>query len=324
MGSVGRRRLIAASVAAVAAPAIAQVDSWPARPIRVIVPYPAGGTSDLLIRLVAGPLGARFGQQFIVDNRGGAGGVTGTRAIAAARPDGYTLGVSGIPTHVIAPIMNREADFDPLRDFAHIAFLGGPPNVWVVHPSLGVTDFPGLLALARAEREPLRYVSSGIGTIGNLAAEYLARKERFALEHVAYRGGNPAMADLGAGHVMVGSMAWITARAFVGNGTVRALAQSGEERMAELPAVPTLRELGHPELVTTTWFSLSAPAGTPPEIVSALNRAVIEAQALPEVRRQIEAESVQVRPMTPAELTAFMHDEIAKWGPIARMAGTQG
>jgi len=180
---------------------------WPGKPVRVVVPFAAGGAADTIGRLHADALTAAFGKQFYVENRVGGGGLVGTEAVARAEPDGLTLMVSGIPTHVLGPAMNKNVGFDPMRDFTHIAYFGGTPNVLVAHPSLGVTTYGDFLALAR-NADGIEYVSAGFGTMGNWIAEFLAAKEKIKLVHVAYKGGAQAVLDLVAGHVKVGMLTW--------------------------------------------------------------------------------------------------------------------
>jgi tripartite-type tricarboxylate transporter receptor subunit TctC len=296
-------------------PALAE---WPDKPVRVIVAYAAGGANDLLGRVFADQLGKAFGQQFFVENRTGGSGLIGTEAVARAAPDGYTLQISGMPSHVLAPAMNKNASFDPIKDFTHIAYLGGPPNVFVVHPSLGVASFKELLALMRGPPGGVQYVSPAIGAVGNMVAEYVADKEKVKLVHVAYRGGGAAIQDLVAGHVKVGSMTLSTTRPHILAGKLKPVAISSEKRVTEFADVPTLVELGYPDLVVTTWYSLAGPAGLPREIVQKLNAAVNKAMELPEVKKHLETEMVQTRAMTPEQMTAFMQREVAQWAPTAR------
>jgi tripartite-type tricarboxylate transporter receptor subunit TctC len=286
--------------------------------VRIIVAYAAGGANDLLGRVFAEQLSKTFGQQFIVENRTGGSGLIGTEAVARAAPDGYTLQISGIPSHVLAPAMNKNANFDPIRDFTHIAYLGGPPNVFVVHPSLGLNNFKELLTLMKDQSGGVQYVSPSIGSVGNLVAEYVADKEKIKLVHVVYRGGGAAIQDLVAGHVKVGSMTLSTTKTHVAAGKLKAVAVSSAKRLPEFPDLPTLVELGYPDLVVTTWYSLAGPAGLSRDIVDKLNAAVNKAMELPEVRKHLETGMVQTKAMTPAEATRFMQSEVDKWAPVAR------
>jgi tripartite-type tricarboxylate transporter receptor subunit TctC len=309
-------RMLAALVAVAfltAAPAPAQ--DWPAKPVRIVVPYGAGGAADTLGRVFADVLSTALGKQFVVENRPGGGSVVGSEAVARSAPDGYTLMLSGMSTHVLAPAMNKSAGFDPVRDFTHIAYFGGAPNAFVVHPSFGVTTFKEFMARVRGEAD-IPYVSPGVGSVGNLVAEYLAAKENIRLTHVPYRGGAAALTDLVAGHVKVGMMSFSTAREHVRAGKLVPLAMSSAERPKDFPDLPTLNELGYPDLVATTWWALSGPAGLPPEIVTRLNAEINKSLELPQVRKQLEQEEVASKAMTPAEVTAFMQSEVAKWVPV--------
>lgn len=291
---------------------------WPTKPVRVIVPYAAGGANDLLGRVFAERLSKAFGQQFFVENRTGGGGLIGTEAVARAEPDGYTLIISGMPSFVLAPAMNKNAGFDPVRDFTHIAYLGGPPNVFVAHEATGVTTFKQLLDMVRAAKDGVEYVSPSIGSVGNMAAEYLAAKEKLKLVHVTYRGGGAAILDLVAGHVKIGSMTLSTTRAHIQSGKLKPLAVSSEKRVPEFPDLPTLTELGYPDLVVTTWYGLSGPAKLPRDVVERLNREVNAAIETAEVRKHLEQEMVQTKAMSADQFTAFMQGEVGKWLPAVR------
>jgi tripartite-type tricarboxylate transporter receptor subunit TctC len=314
------RRLLAFAAtiggAAMFLAAAATAQDWPNRPVHVIVPYAAGGANDLLGRIFGEQLTLAFGQPFIVENRTGGGGLIGTEAAARAAPDGYTLIVSGMPSHVLAPAMNKNAGFDPVRDFTHIAYLGGPPNVFAVHNSSPAKTFRELLELMRKEPGGVEYVSPSIGSVGNMVAEYVAAKEHVRLTHVAYRGGGSAILDLVAGHVKMGQ--------HIKAGTLRPLAISSAQRVAELPDVPTLVELGYPELVVRTWYGLSGPAGLPPAIADKINAVVNKAMDLPKVKQQLAAEAVETKPMTPTEFTQFMKDQVNQWVPAVTAMGLGG
>jgi tripartite-type tricarboxylate transporter receptor subunit TctC len=291
---------------------------WPTRPVRVIVPFAAGGAADTLGRLYADALSAAFGKQFVVENRTGGGGLIAAEAVARAAPDGYTLIVSGIPIQVLGPAMNRNTGYDPMRDFTHIAYFGGTPNVLVVHPTLGVQTYRDFVALARAESDGVDYVSAGVGTMGNWVAEYLAAAARIKLTHVAYKGGAAALLDLLAGHVKVGMLSWSSVAEHIRAGALSPLAVTSAERVPYLADLPTLRELGYPDFVATTWFSLSGPAGLPPDIVDKINREVVKAMDRPQVRKQIEQDAIETRAMTAAEVTQFSQSEIDRWTPLIK------
>ena len=296
----------------------ANAADWPTKPVHVIVAYAAGGANDLLGRVFAEQLTQALGQPFLVENRTGGGGLVGTEYVARSQPDGYTLIVSGMPSHVLAPAMNKNAGFDPVRDFTHIAYLGGPPNVFAVHNSSPAKSFHDLLDLMRKQPGGVEYVSPSVGSVGNMVAEYVAAKEHVKLTHVAYRGGGSAIFDLVAGHVKMGSMTLSTMSQHIKAGTLRALAISSATRVPELRDVPTLVELGYPELVVRTWYGLSGPAGLPPEIVTRLNEVVNKAMELPKVQQQLAGEAVETKAMTPAEFTRFMQDQVGQWVPAVK------
>ena len=295
----------------------AQAQDWPNKPVRIVSPFAPGGGSDTLARIVTDYISERMGAQFIVENRGGAGGVIGSAAVAKSPPDGYTFVVSSIATHVIAPSAT-DAGYDPMRDFTHVAFAGGPPTVVVVHPSLGVKSFNELLALLKKQGAAFDYVSPGPGTLGNLMAEYWAEKEGIKLTHVAYRGAGQAMNDLVGGHVKLGSITWTAARGQMQAGAVTPLAVSSSHRMPEFSDVPTFKELGYPELAVTTWFAFAAPAGTPDAVVQKMNAEIGKALDAAPVRKRLSDEGFEVEKMSSSALTAFVRDQIAKWGPLVK------
>jgi tripartite-type tricarboxylate transporter receptor subunit TctC len=305
----------------VAEPRPGRAQEWPAHPIKLIVPFSAGGTADTLGRVFAEALSKSLGQQVYVENRGGAGGMSASAQVARAEPDGYTLVVSGVASHVIAPVASARPEYDPVRDFTHIAYFGGPPIVLVAHPSLGVHTFDELVKLLRNSAEPLAYGSPGVGTQGHLVAAYLAKKLDLKLTHVPYKGANPAMFDLLGGHIKLTSTTWTTALSHIESGAVIPLAVSARKRLARFPSVPTFVELGLPDLVATTWFSLSGPPGLPPAIVARLNREVVKAMDLPEVRARFDQDGIEAEKMDAAAFTQFVQAEIARWTPIARSAG---
>jgi tripartite-type tricarboxylate transporter receptor subunit TctC len=307
---------LATAVAAVTEAATAA--EWPAKPVRVIVPFAAGGAADVICRLFSDSLSAAFSQQFIVENRTGAGGLIGAQATARAEPDGYTLMGAGMSSHVLAPAASKSPGFDSILDFTHIAFLGGAPSVILMHPSLGVTTFKDLLAYARTKVGGIEYVSAGTGTVGNVLTEYIAMREKIKLVHVPYRSGNGAVLDLLAGRVMVGTLNWSTAREHVATGKLVPLGVSSAKRPPGAPGLATLSELGYPDMVTTTWHMLAGPAGMPKDIVGVLNREVARIVDRPELRNVFESDAIEARAMTPAELRDFVATEIAKWTPVVK------
>jgi tripartite-type tricarboxylate transporter receptor subunit TctC len=307
------RRLVAVLLALCALHA----QAWPDRPVRIIVPFAPGGSADMLGRLVAQHLKGNF----IVENRPGAGGVLGSEIVAKAQPDGYTLVVSGIASHVIAPALPQGAPYDPVKDFTHIALFGGPPAVLAVHPSLEVKDLRELVILARSRS--LSYGSPGNGTQGQLVAELFKRRAGIELQHIPYKGASGAVTDLIAGHIPVVSTTLTTAAGQIRAGRARGLAISAPLRLAEFPDIPTYAELGYPDLVATVWFSLSGPAGMPAEIVERLNAEVNRALDLAEVRERLKPEGIVPQRLTAKEFSAFVADEVRRWAPVVRASGAK-
>jgi tripartite-type tricarboxylate transporter receptor subunit TctC len=311
---------IALFISVAALPSVGAAQEWPARPVRIVAPFAAGGTADTLGRIAAEHLSEAFRQQFIVENRGGAGGATGSLAVARMEPDGYSFVVSGIATHAIAPAINASIGYDPLKDFTHVAYFGGPPIVFIVPANLGVKSLPQLVAYGKARSEKLTYASPGTGTSGHLVAEYFAGRAGIGIEHVPYRGAAPGVMDVVAGHLKFGSMTWTTASGQITAGTVLPLAVTSDRRLPDFPNIPTFKESGY-DLVSTTWFSLSAPAGLPKAIADKVNREVVKAFARPEVQARLRTEQILFEPMTPDQFTAFVSNELARWKPVAQQIG---
>jgi tripartite-type tricarboxylate transporter receptor subunit TctC len=302
-------------------PTVTYAQAWPAKPVRIIVPFPPGGTADTLGRIVAQKLTERLKENFVIENRGGAGGVIGSELVAKAAPDGYTLLVSGVASHCLAPALSKNFPFDPLRDFTHIALFGGPPGVLVVHPSLPAQDLRQFIAYAKAQGGKLAYGSPGNGTQGHLIAEQLKQVTGIEMTHVPYKGASLAVADLIAGHLPVASTTLTTAATQIKAGKARALAVSSVKRVPDFPDVPTFGELGYPELAASIWFSLSGPAAMPADIVGRLNEEVRRALRLPDVGARLRPEGIEPDDLDPREFTAFMAAELKRWGPIVRASG---
>jgi tripartite-type tricarboxylate transporter receptor subunit TctC len=292
---------------------------WPSRPIRIIAPSTPGGAADTFARLLADQLGPRLGTTLIVDNRAGGGGLIGMAAAAHAEPDGYTLVTSSIAYNAIEPIVSANPGFDPARDFTHVAFIGGQPDVFLVSTKSGLRSLKDVVELARRGAPP-NYVSPGLATFSQLLVEVFALEAGIKFQHIPHRGSSQAMIDLVAGNVPFGTMTWGSAIGQVRAGTVLPVAISSKGRVAEFPNVPTLHELGY-SIIGDSWWGLSGPAGIPPEITRKLNQAVIETLDRPEVRQRLVADAIIPDPMTPEQFGAFVAAEIAKWGPIAKRLG---
>ena len=292
---------------------------WPSRPIRIIAPSTPGGAADTFARLLADQLGPRLGTTLIVDNRAGGGGLIGMAAAAHAEPDGYTLVTSSIAYNAIEPIVSANPGFDPARDFTHVAFIGGQPDVFLVSTKSDLRSLKDVVELARRGAPP-NYVSPGLATFSQLLVEVFALEAGIKFQHIPHRGSSQAMIDLVAGNVPFGTMTWGSAIGQVRAGTLLPVAISSKGRVAEFPNVPTLHELGY-SIIGDSWWGLSGPAGVPPEITRKLNQAVIEVLDRPEVRQRLVADAIIPDPMTPEQFGAFVAAEIAKWGPIAKRLG---
>ena len=299
-----------------ASPTVA--DEWPAKPVRIIAPFAAGGTSDILGRLVAERLSKALGQQFFVDNRGGAAGMIGSAAVASSEPDGYTLLISGNASHVIAPAFYGNAQYDGIKSFTHIAYVGGVPAGLLVHSSLNIRTYREFIAWAKASDKAVDYVSSGTATYGYLFGAELARKEGFRFNHIPYKGAGPALLDLVAGHVKVATISFSAGAPHVRSGTLHALGISTDERLRTFPDVPTFKELGHADMTSGSWFAISGPAGLPPAVVSKLNREMRQVLREPAVQQRLERDGFQTRDMSPKQIQNFFVSETQRWAPVAK------
>ncbi len=297
--------------------------AWPARPVRVIVPFVAGGTADTLGRIVSAKLSEMHGQSYVVENRGGAGGLIGAEFVSKSAPDGYTLGVTGLGPLPIATSIVAKPPYDPVKDFAHIALFGGPPSVLAVHPSLPAKDIKQFIALAKSHRHPINYGTAGNGSTGQLLAELFKQKSGAHMQHIAYKGASGAVVDVIAGHIQAVSTTLTTTSVAMRSGRVRALAISSAARLADFPEVPTFSESGYPDLVAAVWFSLSAPPATPAEIVTRLNADVRRILHLAEVRERLRPEGIESNNLDPRGFTDFVATEVRRWGPLARASGAR-
>jgi len=301
----------------------AQPGKWPDKPVRIVVPFAPGGTADMFGRLVAIKLSENLGQSFAIDNRAGAGGVLGSDFVAKSAPDGYVLVVSGVASHAIAPAMSAKFPYDPVKDFTHIALFGGPPFVLAVHPSIPAKDLKAFIAVAKAHRGALSYGSPGNGTQGHLVGELFKQITGVNMVHVPYKGASGAVSDLIAGHIDAVSTTLSTASTQIRSARARALAISSLARLPQYPDVPTFRELGYPQLVATIWFSLSGPAGMPPDIVSKVNAEVRRILQLPDVREKLNPEGIEPGTLDPKAFTDFVAAEVKRWGPVVRASGAR-
>src|SRR5688500_15716532 len=312
------KRFLILLLCCAAVQALAQ--GYPAKPVRVIVPYPPGGGNDTLGRLFAAKLGERLGQPFVVENRPGAGTMIGTEAAAKSAPDGYTILLSSIATHALSPNLYARVPYDPVKDFAPITLLGIAPTVLVVYGDLPAKSLADLVAAAKAKPGALAYASGGNGTPPHINAEVFKAVAGIDLLHVAYKGGGPALTDLIAGrvHVMLDTAA--SAMPHVRGGKLRALALSAPKRSAEYPDLPTFAEAGLPQYDTNAWYSMHAPAGTPSDIVRRLNRELVAILKDPDIVARFKQLSTDPVGNSPEEFGAFVKAELDKYARVIKAA----
>ncbi len=310
------RRLLLTLPALLAVP-VARAQAWPTRPMRMIVPFPPGGTTDFIARLVAQRLSTVLGQPVVVENRAGAGGTVGSDLVAKSPPDGYGFVVSNIAAHGVGPSVYPNIPYDAVRDFTHIAMLAEIPSVLVVNADSPIRDLAGFIAAAKAKPGGLTVGSPGNGTSSHIKQEILKRAAGIETVHVPYRGSGPMMNDVAAGQID----AMITTLVEAGrNPRFRLLAVTAAERVEGWREVPTFRELGHADLVASTWFGLSGPAGLARPIVARLNAEVLAALATPEIAARLVETGSTPRRMSPEDYTGFVAAEVARWGAVVRAA----
>ena len=266
------KRLFAAVLMAAAVSVPASAQNWPDKPVKIIVPFGAGGSGDTLARVVAEHLSTTFKQQFVVENRTGAGGMIGAQAIASSPPDGTTIGITNLSTLSLVPVINPSVPYHSLNDFTHIAYVAGAPVALAATPTIGVKTLKEFIDYANKLGKPITFASSGVGSDGHLMGEAIALATKIKVEHVPYRSTSQALTDVVAGHVAFSTLTLSSTAQFLRAGTITGIAVTSPERMPDNPEIPTFRELGYPELVGTTWFSLSGPAKLPADIVQKLDR----------------------------------------------------
>ena len=307
-------RGLAATLALAAAPwAQAQAPKYPAQPVKVVVPFAPGGATDIIARLLAERLTQRLGQPFVVENRGGASGIPGTQAVRTARPDGYTLLLTGNGPHATNVALFKRLPYDPLRDFAQVSLTGVLPLVLNVNPAAPAQTFDEFVQWVKANPGRISYASPGIGTPPHLSMELLAQRLGLSMVHVPYKGSAPAINDLMAGHVPVMFDNVFASISNVRAGRIRSLAVGSGQRLASLPAVPTFVESGNPGFEVATWTSMAAPAGTPREIVELLSAEVRQIFTQPDVQARLLEQGAVPVTTTPEQTERFVREEIQKW-----------
>lgn len=317
-----RRAIVALTATVIGCSAGAQAQQYPTKPVKVIVPFTAGGPTDIVARLIGQRLTDALGQQFLIDNRPGTN--VGVQLAARAPADGYTLFLSGVATLAITPHVQKRVPFEPFKDFVMISLLTVQPVMLMIHPALPVRSVKEFIALAKARPGQLDYASSGIGGSGHLAGELFQTLTQTRMEHIPYKGAAPALTDLTAGQVQVMFGTLLAAVPLVKGGRVRPLAVTGQTRAIPLPDVPTFIEVGMPTYDAVSWNAMLAPTGTPPEAVNRLNAALVKIVRDPSVLERLSGDGVVGTGSTPQEAMAYLKSEYTKWGKVVQAAGIAG
>jgi tripartite-type tricarboxylate transporter receptor subunit TctC len=306
------------AAAMLAAPVFAQ--TYPSKPVRLVVPFAPGGSNDIMARLVGQKLGERLGQQFVVDNRPGASGIIGTDAAAKAAPDGHTVLMMSL-TLAVNPSLYAKLPYDTEKDLLPVSLVASAPLMLVVHPSIPAQSVPEFLAYARANPDKLNFGSGGAGTTPHLAGEMVKSMAGLRMTHVPYKGGGPALADLVGGQIQLMLENIPSTLPYVKGGRLRALAVTGNKRSPLVPDLPTLDEAGLKGFEIVGWNGLFVPAGTPPQIVAKLHTETVKVLALPDVKERLATLGADGVGSSPEEFTAFVRAEVRKWAKVVKEAG---
>jgi len=297
-------------------------EEFPAKPIRLIVPFPPGGPNDIIARVIGQRMSEIVHQPIVIDNRGGQAGVLGTDAIAKSAPDGYTIGIVSASALSISPTMEKVA-YDVARDFAPITLVATVPEMLVVASSVPARDTKELVALAKAEPGKLNFASAGTGGITHLAGELFKLTAKIDIVHVPYRGAAPAINDLLGQQVQMAFLDLPVILPHIKAGTLRAIVLGAKERVPTAPDVPTTAEVGMPDILIENWYGMIAPAGTPPPIIDRLNRVATEAMADPAVKEKLADQGLALVPQTPEQFRAYIASETARWAKVIKDAGVE-
>lgn len=316
------KALVAATVLA-AASTLAAAQAWPAKPIKFVVPYPPGGTSDILARAVGQKLQEKWGQPVVVENKPGATGNIGADYVAKSPPDGYTMLLADIGSLAIAPSVVHGLPFDPVKDFTPIVMVAYSPHLLVVHPSVPAKDAKELIALAKAKPDSLNFAVSGIGGANHLAGIEFEQHAKIKWSYIPYKGGSQALTDMVGGQAQVMFNGMLATYPFVKDGKLKVLAISSAKRWPTLPDVPTVAESGMPGFETGSYQGIVAPAKTPPEIVKKMHDTVMEVLATPEMKERLDKAGAEVRAMSSAEFGTFIRTERDKWAKVVKESGAK-
>jgi tripartite-type tricarboxylate transporter receptor subunit TctC len=295
--------------------------AWPTKPIKIIVPYPPGGTSDILARSVGQKLAESLGQPFVIENKPGATGNIGADFVAKSPPDGYTLLLADIGSLAIAPSVTAALPFDPVKDFAPVVMVAYSPHVLAVHPSVPASNVKELVAFLKAKPDSLNFAVSGVGGANHLAGIDFAQRAGVKWTYVPYKGGSQAITDVMAGHAQVLFNGMLATYPAVKDGKLKAIAISSAKRFSAAPDIPTVAESGYPGFETGSWQGIVAPAGTPPEVVRKLHDTVTAILASPEMKEKLVSSGAEIRPQSSAQFGEFIRDEKARWAKVVKESG---
>ena len=302
---------------------LVRAQSWPRQSIKLVVTFPPGGSSDIVARVLGPLLAERLGQSVVIDNRPGAGATIGARAVVDAPADGYTLMLSNTAPISISPFMLDKLPYDPVKNFSHVFYIGSVPNVFAVHPSVPVRNMAELSAWLKAQKDPVPFGSGGVGSIGHIVGEIYGNNTGARLTHVPYKGSSPMHTDLLGGTIKVAVDSLPQNLAYMKGGQLRLLAVTSRERMTTAPELPTVSEAGYPNLVAENFLGISGPAALPREIIDAVHRAMGEVIKRPDVLRKLDELGISPRPMSAAEFTTFVSNQVSAWGPAVKASGAR-
>ncbi|MEA2934336.1 MAG: putative tricarboxylic transport rane protein [Variibacter sp.] len=307
--------------AATLSAAASRADDYPSRNITLVIPFPPGGSTSVVARAISEAIGANLGRSIVIENRGGAGGATATRAVARAEPDGYTILMGYTGTLAVAPTLQTNAGYDPRKDFAPIGQIGAAPMLMLAHPSTPYKTAADVIEAARKEPGALNYASAGVGTASHMGGELFTHMAGVKLTHIPYKGTGPAVNDLLGGHVRISFTPMPPVIGPVQAGLLRALAVTSSTRAAVLPEVPTIAESGLPGYESVLTYGLLAPAGTPEKIIGRLNAALRDALAAPSVREHLAKEGIEAAPSAPDDYAVTIDREEQKWAALVKAMG---
>jgi tripartite-type tricarboxylate transporter receptor subunit TctC len=319
-------KLLAAAPTAVAASIVSaplRAQAWPRQPIKMVVTFPPGGSSDIVARVLSPLLGERLGQSVIVDNRPGAGATIGAKAVADAPADGYTLMLSNTAPISISPFMLDKLPYDPVKSFTHVFYIGAVPNVFLVHPSVPARNMAEFIGWLKAQKEPVPFGSGGVGSIGHIVGEIFKNNTGTNLTHVPYKGSSPMHNDLLGGTIKVAVDSLAQNIAYMKAGQLRLLAVTSRERMSSAPDIPTVIEAGLPNLVAENFLGISAPAGLPRDVSERIHSAMAEIIKRPDIVRKLDDLGIAPRFMSQAEFGSFVANQVSAWAPAVRASGAK-